>query len=159
MKQWYVIKTKPKQEKAVQSHLAGADYEVFLPQIEGIHVPQPLFPAYLFVAGDLRDPRHHRLVRFTRGVSTVLGDASGPIPIAGEIIAALKEQTRDGSLIAGELLFKEGESVRVRRGVLKDLVGIIKRHLPGQQRVELLFSWWTTSMQAKIKYSDLEKAA
>jgi len=159
MKQWYVIKTKPKQEKTVRSHLTSAGYELFLPQIEGIHVPQPLFPSYLFVAGDLRDPRHHRLVRFTRGVSTVLGDASGPIPLAAEIITALQERTQDGSLIAGELLFREGESVRVRRGVLKDLVGIIKRHLPGQQRVELLFSWWSTSMQAKIKYTDLEKAA
>jgi len=159
MKQWYVIKTKPKKEKAVQSHLTSAGYQLFLPQIEGVHVPQPLFPSYLFVVGDLRNPRHHRLVRFTRGVSTVLGDASGPIPIATEIIAALQEQTRDGSLIPGELLFNEGETVRVRRGVLKDLVGIIERRLPDQRRVEILFKWWATSMRAKIKYADLEKAA
>lgn len=159
MNQWYVIKSKPKQEKAVFSQLSRAGYEMFLPQIEGIVAPKPLFPSYLFIGADLRRADHHRLVRYTRGVNCILGDELGPRPILGEIIETLKDQTRDGSLIEQALLFREGDTVRVRRGLLKDLIGIIEGHCSDQRRVQVLFKWWSTSMRAKLKYTDLEQAA
>jgi transcriptional antiterminator RfaH len=159
MNQWYVIKSKPKQEKAVHGQLSRAGYEMFLPQIEGINAPKPLFPSYLFISADLEETAHHRLVRYTRGVSHILGDQRGPNPIASFVIEELKNRTRDGQLIEQELLFKEGDSVIVKRGLLKDLIGMIERHLPDQKRVEILFKWWSTSMRARLRYSDLEKAA
>lgn len=159
MHNWYVIKTKPKQEKTVVNRLSQAGYELFLPEIEGVNVRKPLFPSYLFIQANLRAATDHRFVRYTRGVSIVLGDENGPCPIAAEIIETLRDKTKDGCLIEQELLFKEGENVVVRRGILRDLMGMIECHLPDQKRVQVLFKWWNTSMRAKLKYMDLEKAA
>lgn len=159
MFQWYVIKTKPKKEKEVFVRLGQAGYEMFLPQIEGITAPNPLFPSYLFILGDLKEAMHNRLVRYTQGVSYILGDDAGPQPICNEIIQTLKDRTSDGSIIEQRLLFHEGDSVRVRKGILKDLVGIIERRLPDQKRVEVLFKWWATSVRAKLRYTELERAA
>lgn len=159
MTEWYVIKTKPKQEKAVEVQLSRVGYELFLPQIEGERIPKPLFPSYIFLKADLQNSPAHRLVRYTRGVSQILGDDSGPRSINEDIISMLREQTKDGCLIRPEILLSEGDTVRVRRGLLKDLVGMVKRHLPAQKRVEVLFKWWSTSMRARLKYRDLEKAA
>lgn len=156
---WYVIKTKPKQEKAVRVQLARVGYELFLPEIQGVSCPKPLFPSYLFLRGDLMKAEDHRMVRYTRGVSRILGNESGPQPIDASVITALQERTSDGSLIEQELLFKAGDTVRVRRGLLKDLVGIIERHLPAEQRVQVLFKWWSTSMRARLKYTEVEQAA
>ena len=159
MNLWYVIKSRPKKEAEVFARLQGAGYDLFLPQLEGIAKPRPLFPSYLFIEANLRQAAEHRLIRYTRGVSHVLGDGEGPRPIATDIIEALKAQTQDGSLIRPELLLREGDTVQVRRGLLKDLIGIIERHCPDQKRVQVLFKWWSSSMRAKLKYRDLERAA
>ena len=159
MNNWYVIKTKPKQEKHVRIQLVRVGYELFLPEIQSIGSPKPLFPSYLFVRGDLANPAKHRMVRYTRGVSQILGNESGPQPIDSNIIEALQVHTSDGSLLEQELLFKAGDTVRVSRGLLKDLTGIIERHFPAEQRVQVLFKWWSTSMRARLKYTHLEKAA
>ena len=156
---WYVIKTRPKKEKVALSHLKVAGYELFLPQIEGVAKPKPLFPSYLFVYADLRKDNQHRFVRYARGVGHILGDDQGPRPIDSVIVETLRGQTGDGSLIEQKFLLKQGDIIRVRRGILKDLVGIIERHLPDQKRIQVLFKWWSTSLRAKLKCTDLERAA
>ena len=159
MKQWYVIKTKPKREQDVVQQLSRVGLELFLPLIQGIHLPKPLFPSYLFVSTDLRSAGQHRLLRYTRGVSHILGDQEGPLSIPTYVIEELRSRTRDGKLIEQELLMKTGDSVIVKRGILKDLIGMVEKHLPEQKRVQILFKWWSTSMRVKLKYTDLERAA
>ena len=156
---WYAVQTKPKKERQAEIQLARARFETFLPQMQGVIAPKPLFPGYLFVFGELSDSRIHRLIRYTRGVSRVLGDADAPRPISDEIIATLKEKTRDGSLIERDLLFQEGDPVLVKRGLLKDLQGIIEKNLSDLKRVKVLFKWLNTSLTAVVNYQDLEKAA
>lgn len=156
---WFVVQTKPKKERQAQAQLSQARFETFVPLMQGIACPKPLFPGYLFVFGALEDPRIHRLVRYTRGVSRVLGDLESPRAVSGEIIEALRNRTRDGALIERDLLFKEGDSVFVKRGLLKDLQGIIEKNLPDPKRVKVLFKWLSTSLTAVVNYQDLEKAA
>lgn len=157
---WYVIKTKPKKEESAERQLAKANYEVFLPKIKGVVSHKPLFPSYLFIHTDFQNPDHFRLVRYTRGVSKVLSDTEGPQPVSDFIINTLRERTRDGSLIEQELLFKEGDEVSVKKGILKDLIGIIERNLSEIGRVKVLFKWLNGSvMRASLKYTELKKAA
>src|SRR3989338_1168927 len=112
MSRWYVVKTKPKKEDTVSGQLAGASFKVFLPKMLGDVSPKPLFPSYLFVHADFENPFIHRLVRYTRGVSHLLGDGEGPQPIDDLLVETIRERTRDGSLIEQELLLKEGDPVR-----------------------------------------------
>ncbi len=156
---WYVLQTKPKKEKDVESQLVKATYEVFLPKTQGLHTPIPLFPSYLFIRASFDVPHYLRMVRFTRGVRGILGDESGPQPLSSLIVEALREQTKDGSLIAEDLLFQEGDEVTVKKGILKDLKGMIQKNLPAQRRIKVLFKWLHGSIKADFKYTDLEKAA
>lgn len=164
MSHWYVIKTKPKKEKDVQNLLARASFETFLPTMKAVGVSsenhstlKPLFPSYLFIHTDFKDPYTHRMIRFTRGVSKILGDKEGPHTIAQEIVETLQKVTRDGSLIEQELLFQEGDKVRVKKGIMKDLLGIIEKNVPESGRVKILFKWISGSMRATLRYKDLEK--
>lgn len=159
MNRWYVIQTKPQKEGHVYQQLTRARYELFFPTMRGGDRMKPLFPSYLFVHTDLSDPRAHQLVRYTRGVNRVLGDATGPRPIAEEVVGTLRESTRDGSLVEQALLLREGDTVRIRKGILRDLIGIIERNLPDAGRVRVLFKWWRSSMRAVVRYADVERLA
>lgn len=181
MNAWYVVKTKPKKEKDVENHLKAVTFEVFLPMMKAIgmrreargkrfpHIPfplasspcdlKPLFPSYLFVRTDFDDPHIHRLIRFTRGVSKILGDTSGPVPLDNLIIETLMAHTRDGSLIEQRLLFKEGDEVRVKTGILKDLIGIVEKNMSETGRIRILFKWLSGNMKAILRYRLLEKVA
>jgi transcription antitermination factor NusG len=159
MNGWYIIQTKPKKEATVQRYLAQASYEVFLPLMKGLISPKVLFPSYLFVRTNLEDPHHHRNLRFARGVTKILSDSDGPQPIAETIVETLRERTLDGSLIEQDLLFKEGDEVTVKKGILRDLRGIIEKNLSDRGRVKVLFKWMSSSMRAVLRYTDLEKAA
>lgn len=159
MTAWYVIQTKPKKEGDVQCQLTRANYMTFLPKMKGCSSVKPLFPSYLFVLVDFEEPQHHRLIRFTRGVRQILGNHEGPQPISEIIVETLREKTLNGSLIEQSLFLKDGDEVRVKRGILKDLDGIIERNIPAQGRVKVLFKWMNGTMRAVLKYTDLEKAA
>ncbi len=154
---WYVLKTKPKKEKEVVNRLSTAGFTLFFPQIRGVMSPKPLFPNYLFIDTDFTDPHHHRMVRFTRGVQKILGDIEGPQPVASVLIETIRERTRDGSLVERDLLLREGDVVRVKKGILKDLVGIIEKKLSDSKRVQVLFKWLSTTMRVRLSYTELEK--
>lgn len=159
MNSWYVIQTKPKKEETVRQQLVRADYELFFPMMRAFDRVKPLFPSYLFVHTDFSDVNNHRLVRFTRGVNRLLGDADGPKPVPDRIVETLMQSTRDGSLIEQTLLFREGDQVKVRKGILKDLTGIIERNVSDTGRVKVLFKWLRGTMKAEVSYKELEKIA
>src|SRR3990167_241286 len=148
MNHWYVLKTKLKKEKYVTSQLSAVGYELFFPLIKGLHAQKPLFPNYLFIHADLENPYNHRMIRYTRGVYKILGNEEKPTPVDSIIIETLREQTRNGSLLEQDLLFKEGDAVTVKKGILKDLRGMIKKNLAATGRVRVLFKWLSGTFQA-----------
>lgn len=154
---WYVIQTKPKKENEVQQQLTRAQYELFYPRMKSLISTKPLFPSYLFIRTDLGNPYHHRMVRYTRGVRKILGDLESPYTVSDYVVETLQERTRDGSVIEQELLFREGDIVRVKKGILQDLRGIIEKSIPETGRVKILFRWLQNSMRAALKYTELEK--
>lgn len=159
MMYWYVLQTKPKKEETVQLQLQKAKYEAFFPRMKTLFTTKPLFPSYLFIRTDFDIPNHYQLVRYTRGVSRILGDFGGPRPIADTIVETLMSHTRDGSLLEQELLFNVGDSVKVKRGILRDLIGMVEKNMSDAGRVKILFKWVRKSMHAVLKYTDLERAA
>ncbi|MBI2082703.1 MAG: hypothetical protein HYT76_03955 [Deltaproteobacteria bacterium] len=159
MSRWYVLQTKPKKEDQVLKRLCLSSFELFSPKIKVMASQKPLFPSYLFIKTDFSNARTFQNIRFTRGVSRILGSADGPVPIPETIVDTLREKTRDGSLIEQDLLFKEGIEVRVKRGMLMDLIGIIEKNISASGRVRVLFKWFNNCMRADLKYTELEKVA
>lgn len=158
MNRWYVIQTKPHREEVVKIQLFHAGFEVFLPKMKSFPVAtKPLFPSYLFIHSDFEDSCLHRLVHFTRGVLRILGDREKPIPVSEGFVEALKTTTRDGSLVEQELLYRVGDTIRVKKGILKDLIGIIERNLPVSHRLQVLFRWVIGETRAEIPYGQIER--
>ncbi len=162
MMAWHVVKTKPRKEDRVSNLLSQATFKIFLPKIKKrlslqLETQVPLFPSYLFIQADFSEPQTHRLVKFTRGVTRILGDENGPIPLSEDLVDTLMSRTRDGALIEQDLLFREGDEVRVKVGILKDLIGIIERNMSETGRVKILFKWLTGNMRAVLRYNPLER--
>ncbi len=156
---WYVLQTHPKKEAAVVRLLAGAGYEGFCPTMKrGSGCIVPLFPMYCFIRCDLRDAQHHHLIRYTRGVRRILGDQQGPIPVRSDFIDILQASMQHG-LIEQQLLYRAGDVVRVKSGMLRDLSGIVEKHTTEDGRVRVLFRWLARKIQATVDYRQLEKAA
>lgn len=135
---WHVLWTRSHCEQLVSDQLAGKGFEVFLPTIGvwsrrgAVRRPCriPLFPGYLFL--------HHALdkwadveVRKARGLVAILGerwDQRAVVPRT-EVEAI---RTLVGAGLPARLYpyLREGQRVRIARGPLADVEGILLRTKP-----------------------------
>lgn len=164
-KNWYVIQTKPHREEQVCSQLKNR-FEIFLPTIRyfrgkakeaPILSEKPLFPSYIFAQANLQDLYTHRLVKFTRGVNKILGSETQPVPVPSEIIDLIKEKMSGRHFLEESLRLRQGDQVRVRKGILKDLIGIIERPVSAVGRIQVLLRLMHHQMKAFLYCSEVEK--
>lgn len=65
---WYLIRTKPREEWRAKQHLENQHYSIYLPILTRKQGKQePLFPGYIFLANGKSDQSVHT-IRSTRGV-------------------------------------------------------------------------------------------
>jgi len=158
MKNWYVLNTKPKKEFQVEKVFVEAGFEIYNPKYKSEGRILPFFPGYEFIRYD--HPRDYRLVRYTRGVKSVVGNREGPIPIPLEMVDQIKKRESDGYI---EFLKygdepKEGDEIEVAEGPLKGLRGVFKKELTEKERVIILLSYVSYQGQLIIEKKKLKKA-
>ncbi|OGQ05051.1 MAG: hypothetical protein A3F82_02530 [Deltaproteobacteria bacterium RIFCSPLOWO2_12_FULL_44_12] len=159
-KQWFVLQSKPQKENVVCSQLARLEgkVECFFPRIRSHLGIKPLFPSYLFVSF-LPDSEHFRLIKYTRGTLRILGSRGGePLPVTNEIVATVKNKLGPDGLIDQRGVYPIGKVVKVRRGPLKDLIGILEKPTSEVGRVQVLFRLLRYPLRAALKFEDLEAA-
>jgi len=162
---WFVIHTKPRDEHRVKTHLINQEIETFLPLFETHHYCngkmvrriQPLFPNYLFSKLDLE--RHYYKVKWTRGVSKILGTGSGPVPISEKAVQTIRERMGKDNLVKLEDELKEGDIVRITSGPLKDLVGIFQKKMSDNGRIKILLNLIGVDVPVQISQWQIRKAA
>jgi transcriptional antiterminator RfaH len=162
---WYVIQTKPKDEYRVETHLLNQEIEIFLPLLEThqycsgkmVQRIKPLFPNYLFVRLDLK--LHYYKVKWTRGVSKILGTGDGPIPISGKVIQTIREKVGKDNLVKLEEEWKEGDIVQITSGPFKELMGIFQKKMSDNGRVRILLGLIGVDIPVQISQWHLRKAA
>lgn len=130
-KAWYVLYTKPRNEKKVAERLAEHQYEVYCPLVETVRlwsdrrkkVKTPLFNSYVFVRleererGDvLKDPGILNFV-FWLGRPAVVRDA--------EIDAIRYITSEAGEVEVLSIDYNIGDDVLIREGTFKGLKGIV----------------------------------
>jgi transcription termination/antitermination protein NusG len=136
--QWYAVYTRSRHEKSVASKLEEKRIEVFLPLRNVLRrwkdrrkeVAMPLFSGYLFV----RMPYTQRLaVLQTPGVVHILSEGVKPVPIPEEQILSIQKLVESDLAYDPYPYLKEGTFVKVVRGPLQGVEGILlekrKRHL------------------------------
>jgi len=142
---WYLVYTKPLQEKVARENLARQDYEAYLPLIRnrrrragrGVDVVEPMFPRYLFIhlnsTTDNWGP-----IRSTVGVANLVRFANRAARVPCDLIEALRVREDDAGLQAVERSrFERGARVRIEEGPFAGYEAIFHAS-SGQSRVLLL---------------------
>ena len=162
---WYVIHTKPGDEGRVRTNLQNQEIETFLPFLEtyqycnGRMIPKtkPLFPNYLFARLDLE--LHYYKVKWTRGVSKILGSGSEPVPISAKVIQTIKERSGKDNLIKLEDELKDGDMVQINSGPFKSLRGVFQKVMSSKGRVRILLNLIGVDVPLQISKWQIKKVA
>ena len=129
---WHVLYTRHQHEKAVDQMLTSKGFRTFLPLYQAAHrwkdrtkvLSLPLFPCYVFLSGGLE----RRLdIMTTPGVHALVSTAGKPATVPFAEIEAIRRVTESGAQVEPHPFLKCGERVRVKRGPLAGIQGILIR--------------------------------
>ena len=165
---WYVVLTKPKQEKRAEEHLQAQGAEVFLPRIalekmhkgKRVEKVEVLFPGYLFVNVQGCESIIGS-IRSTRGVRQLLRFAMEPLQVNTWLIEDLRnrcyqqlENQLGDNQKARQNLYKTGQKVEVTSGPFKDYQAIFKQ-FDGEQRAIILLNLLSQQQELLVELEHL----
>lgn len=159
---WWALYTRHQHEKTVANMLSAKGFEVFLPLYQSARrwkdrnkvIDLPLFPCYVFVRGGL--DRRLQVVT-TPGVHMILfhGEHVAIIPEAE--IHAIQKAVVGSFRVEPHPFLKCGERVRVTRGSLEGVEGILVRK-KNLYRLVLSVDMMAQSVAIEIDAADVEPA-
>lgn len=129
---WYAIRTRSNHERVAAMAMAGKGYEPYVPcfsryrrrgctVIEGEY---PLFPGYVFCQFDVTK----RLpILMTAGVISILGFGREPAPVPDQEMEAVRAVLQSELRAEPCPYLIEGQRIRVQRGPLDGVEGILVR--------------------------------
>lgn len=157
---WAAVYTRHQHEKIVAQTLTAKGFEVFLPLYESVRrwkdrrklLSLPLFPGYVFVRGAL--DRRLQVVT-TPGIHMILYQGDKVATIQEEEIQAIR-RTVDGNFhVEPHPFLKCGELVRVKRGALSGIEGILVRK-KNMFRLVLSVDLLAQSVAVEVDAADVE---
>jgi len=160
---WFAVHTRSRHEFRVLERLTGTGVEAFLPSVKRISrwkdrkkvIESPLFPGYIFIHTD-NNPAERMSVLKTPGVVRFLGIIPGePEPVPEEQIAALRRLIESGAPLDPYPYLKEGRRIRIVRGPLAGVEGILVQKV-GDNRLVLSIDLLQQSASATIDPADVE---
>jgi len=141
-KRWYLIYTKPRQEKTAYENLDRQGYATYLPKIwnkrdRAAREAVPMFPRYLFIHLD-KTSDNWGPIRSTLGVISVVRFGLKPAAVPDSLIQAVREREDPTGIVeyVGQE-FSVGQQIRVKEGVFQGAEGIFLART-GQERVAVL---------------------
>ena len=160
---WYLVYSKPQQERLALENLERQGYESYLPFIRSrrrrsgryISVIEPMFPRYLFL--HLSDETDNwGPIRSTIGVSKLVRFGDMPARVPDDLIDALKRR-EDASGVQNlpEPAFKAGEKVRIVEGPMAGYEGIFHAKT-SQERVVILLEIVGQSTRVQLAVGHIE---
>ena len=158
---WYAVYTKHQHEKKCAESLLGKSIEAYLPLYQSVRRWQdrkktlflPLFPSYVFFRSSLE--RRLDILR-APGVFFIVGNAFGASAIEEEDIAAMRQITASRLKIYPHPVLKFGDRVRIRRGPLEGIKGILTR-VNNQDRVVMSVEPLQKAVSVEVDVNDVEK--
>jgi transcriptional antiterminator RfaH len=146
--QWYVLRTKPRQESRAQLNLQAWGLETLLPLNRsgnrvigksGDRTPVcMLFPSYIFCK--FAETMFGK-VKYTYGVAHIVSFGGVPAVVDQAIIDELAARAlplHGASGHGSAVSFRRGDKVLIESGPFKNFIGIFEQDLPGSERVRIL---------------------
>lgn len=162
---WYVVQTKPRQERVAQGNLERQGYPVYCPWITQSrrlrgswqNVAEPLFPRYLFV--QLTEGEDNFApIRSTFGVSNMVRFGDQNASISNHVIEAIQAQEqRYKQDDPGKMPWKEGDRVQLLEGPFAGLTGVFQKK-SNQARVIILLELLGRENRVKVDVNDIASA-
>ncbi len=163
---WYLVHTKPRQEKCALDNLHQQGYQCYLPTIlaEKLHqglltiAEEPLFPRYLFIRlGRGDSAKSWTPIRSTKGVSRLVSFGIEPARVDDGLIELLRMQ--EASVRAEpEPFFKPGERVRLTQAPFAGIEGIYQM-ADSERRVMVLIEILSKPVAVRVAPASLRKAS
>ena len=150
MRNWYLIKTKPRQENVAIKNLENQEYSAYCPTVRINNKHVVLFPGYIFIHLDNKK-ENWSPIRSTKGVVNFVRFGLNFAQVPDTVIELLKAN----QLINKEKLinlnkFKLGDKVQIIDGVFKNCVAIFKSS-KSEERVILLMNLLGQQQAINIK--------
>ena len=139
MKNWYLVKTKPRQEKIAKQNLENQDYGTFCPMAKINNRLVVLFPSYIFIQLNEKT-QNWSPINSTKGVSHFVKFGLNFAKVPTSVIELIKTNQH----ITAEKLkdlnkFKPGDKVQISDGAFKNWMAIFKCY-KSDERVILLMN-------------------
>lgn len=162
---WYLVHTKPKQEKCALENLERQGYQCYLPTFPSEKLrhglltvsDEPLFPRYLFIRlGQGGSAKSWVPIRSTKGVSRLVSFGIEPAKVNDGLIELLRTQEASAQT-EPERLFKPGERVRLIEVPFAGIEGIYQI-ADGECRVMVLIEILSKPVVVRVSPAGLRKA-
>jgi transcription antitermination factor NusG len=160
---WWALYTRHQHEKTVADMLGAKGIEVFLPLYDSIRrwkdrsklLSLPLFPCYVFVRGTRK--QRHQIVS-TPGIHMILTHGERIATVPDLEIDAIRKTVEGVYRVEPHPFLKIGERVRVTRGSLQGVEGILLRK-KNLFRLILSVNMLAQSVAVEIDACDVEPAS
>ena len=163
---WYLIHTKPRQERCALENLQWQGYECYFPTMSaeklrsgklGV-VEQALFPRYLFIRLG-RGPKAQSWspIRSTKGVSCLVTFGATPARVDDALIMLLRNQEALAQAVP-DRFFKSGERVRITAAPFVDIEGIYQM-TDADQRVMILIELMSKPVKVYLPPAAIRRIA
>ena len=150
MKNWYLIKTKPRQEKIAKQNLENQDYQTFCPMAKINNRLVVLFPGYLFVQLNEKT-QNWSPINSTKGVSYFVKFGLNFAKVPTSVIEFIKtNQHITTDKLKNLNKFKPGDKVQISDGAFKNWMAIFKCY-KSDERVILLMNLLGCEQSLNIK--------
>lgn len=158
--QWYVVLTKPKQEKIAAERLQQQGGDVFLPLFEVERMvkgkrckrQEPLFPGYLFLQTHA-DSGLLSKVRSTIGARQLLTFGNQPVTVNDLLINDLRQRCGVGDNVA---LYKTGQKVSLKEGPFRNYEAIFQEY-DGDERAVILLTLLGQQNELVVELNELSQ--
>ena len=163
---WYLVHTKPRQEKCALENLERQGYQCYLPTLSSEKLRQgvltmmdePLFPRYLFIRlGQDDSAKSWAPIRSTKGVSRLVSFGVEPAKVDDDLIELLRAQETSAQG-EPERLFKHGELVRLTNAPFTGIEGIYQM-ADGERRVIVLIEMLSKQVAVRVAPAGLRKVS
>ena len=126
MKNWYLIKTKSRQEKIAKQNLKNQGYEVFCPVSKINNRLAVLFPGYLFVQLNEKT-QNWSPINSTKGISHFVKFGLNFAKVPTTVIKFIKtNQHITTAKLKNLYKFKPGDNIQITDGVFENYMVIFK---------------------------------
>jgi transcriptional antiterminator RfaH len=156
---WYLIHSKPRQEKVALENLERQGYPCYLPvlRLEKLRrgalvvLDEPLFSRYLFVQLDTdSSARSWTPIHSTRGVSRLVRFGVEPARVDDALVAYLRQQQAQEV----KRLFEPGQRVQVIEGAFAGVEGVFQID-DGQARAMVLIELLSRQVRLPVAAAQL----